>query len=224
MVQVYLMNIADLPDPKDCRVVMQNLPKIQQDRILQFSHERGRKECLGARLLQHYVLKKHGLNIENVTYGEHKKPEIEGLFFNLSHSHDYAVCAVSDKAVGCDIEMLEKARMNVAKRFFHDQELQYLDAFSGYEQDEAFFRLWTMKESYIKMTGEGTHFPLNKFACMISEEDVQVFCEDQDGLLQKQACFMKEYELSGYKLTVCAQESTFAEKYIELMNHKDPAN
>ena len=219
MVQVYLMNIADLPDPKEKNIVMRELPQKEQDRILAFSHEKGRKQCLGARLLQQYVLAQQGLCLEDVTYGEHHKPEVSGLQFNLSHSYDYVVCAVGDKPVGCDIEKIGPARMHVAKRFFHAQELQYLNTFTGREQDEEFFRLWTIKESYIKMTGEGMYLPLNKFVCLISGEGIHMLYEDQDGSLQRPECFVKEYEVPGYKLTVCAEEDTFAKHCLMYSGH-----
>ena len=56
------------------------------------------------------------------------------------------------------------------------------------EKDE-FFRLWTMKESYVKMTGEGLRLPLNQFEIRF-EERVKIY---RDG--KTCACFLKEYEI-----------------------------
>ena len=44
--------------------------------------------------------------------------EREDVFFNISHSGVYVVCAVSDGEIGVDIEKRSKARMEVAGRFF----------------------------------------------------------------------------------------------------------
>lgn len=213
MVQVYVLNISRLPDPKECinerqQEILQELPQEEIEKILQFSHVKGRKQCLGARVLQKYILGLHGLTFSDVTYGEYGKPEVKGIHFNLSHSHDYVVCVVSKRAVGCDIEKIQAVREGVAKRFFHENETAHLKKYSGEEKDVEFVRLWTMKESYLKMTGEGMHLPMNQFACVISEDGVRVLHNEQDV-----NCYIKEYEVPGYKLTVCAKESTFAEDF-----------
>ena len=41
----------------------------------------------------------------------------------------------------------------IARRFFHPEEYRYLEQL-GFST-EAFFSLWTAKESYVKYTGEG---------------------------------------------------------------------
>jgi len=207
MVQVYLMNIKNLPDPKENEAVMDELPKREKDKILKFRYEKGRKQCLGARLLQHHILQMKGAGFEQITYSEHGKPEAEGFCFNLSHSGDYVICAVSDMPVGCDIEIIGNANIQVAKRFFHSQEIAYLEHISEAEKEKEFIRLWTMKESYLKMTGEGMSFSMNRFALCLEEGEIRVLREGQ-----MQTCFLKEYDLSDCRLTVCAEENEFAEK------------
>ena len=71
------------------------------------------------------------------------------LYFNLSHSEDIALCAISNNPVGIDVEYLDKDFdfINIAKRFFGPSEVvkNKLD----------FFRLWTQKECYLKSQGKG---------------------------------------------------------------------
>lgn len=62
-----------------------------------------------------------------------------------------------------------------------------------------------MKESYMKYTGEGTCLPLKAFEILMDDE-VKVL---RDGMVQD--CYMKEYVVCGYRVTVCAEESRFAE-------------
>ena len=46
------------------------------------------------------------------------------LYFNLSHSGDYCMCAVSDEEIGVDIQQQRPAEeRKLAKRFFAEQEL-----------------------------------------------------------------------------------------------------
>lgn len=72
------------------------------------------------------------------------------IHFNLSHAGNYVVCAVSDKAVGVDIERQRKNVIRVAKRFFTQAECDWIG-----DESLKFSRIWTLKEAYAKLTGEG---------------------------------------------------------------------
>ncbi len=81
--------------------------------------------------------------------------DADGVFFNVSHTGKYVLCAVSDVEVGADIEEIDEAEtvMPIADRFFTPLER---DAISlSPSPAEAFCRLWTLRESYVKMTGNG---------------------------------------------------------------------
>ena len=71
------------------------------------------------------------------------------IHFNLSHSEDIALCAISNTPVGIDVEYLDKniEYLNISKRFFSPAEIinNKLD----------FFKLWTQKEAYLKSQGKG---------------------------------------------------------------------
>lgn len=90
-------------------------------------------------------------------YGEKGKPYFRDypIYFNLSHSGDYVLCALSPEEVGADIQQHRAgARGQIAARFFSPREIAALAG--GRECDnELFFRLWTRKEAYGKLTGEG---------------------------------------------------------------------
>lgn len=92
-------------------------------------------------------------------YGERGKPYFEDipLYFNLSHSGDYVLCAVSEREVGADIQRFQPVdAMKLAKRFFPEPECEALSRCEGtQERQELFFRLWARKEAYGKLTGEG---------------------------------------------------------------------
>lgn len=205
MISIYAANTANLPDPKECPEVMDGLSEERKKKILRFIHAKDRKQSLGAGLLLQHVLFLYGKDQESIKYGKNGKPEVEDICFNLSHSDHIVVCAVSSESVGCDVEKIENLKEKVADRFFCKSEIAYLNSFSGEEQEKEFYRLWTMKESYIKMTGEGMRLPLDQFE-IVFDENVKVI---RDGKIC--ACHIKEYEISGYKLTVCAKDTEFAE-------------
>lgn len=80
------------------------------------------------------------------------KPEYadKNIHFNLSHTGDYVVCAISENAVGVDIEHTRKNYLKVARRFFTDNECRWIG-----EDENRFLRIWTLKEAYSKYTGQG---------------------------------------------------------------------
>ena len=132
--------------------------------------------------------------------GVHGKPMIEGVEYNLSHSGDWVICAISDKPVGCDIEKIRKAPATVANHFFSDKEKEYLDGLSPEQYDEGFFRIWTLKESYVKMTGEGLAVPFGSYEILMDGQAKVL----RNGQIQE--CCMSELAWNGYRIAVCAKE------------------
>jgi 4'-phosphopantetheinyl transferase len=105
------------------------------------------------------------------TYAEHEKPSLNSpnslkLQFNLSHSENYAVYAITTEyAIGVDIEKIQDHfNLAVAKRFFTQQENADLLNFSSQEQTSAFYRIWARKEAVIKAIGKGLAIPLSSFS------------------------------------------------------------
>lgn len=98
------------------------------------------------------------------TRGEHGKPylcDYPDLHINLSHSGNYAVCAVADCEVGIDIQQLRRANFRIAERYFTKDECEYIGS-----SEARFFELWSKKESRVKATGTGITIPLNSFSVL----------------------------------------------------------
>lgn len=74
-------------------------------------------------------------------------PKHRGIFFNISHSHGAAICAVHDHSIGVDIEKLRPAPKRLA----------------GSMSDRDFFCLWTEKEASVKRIGKGVGALLRDF-------------------------------------------------------------
>lgn len=109
-------------------------------------------------------------------FGPHGKPEIVDfpMYFSLSHSGDYVLCAVSDREVGADIQKLQAAGFSkLASRFFTEAEYQALEkCVDEAERQKLFFRLWTKKEAYGKLTGQGVAAILNRDVCFTPDIDI----------------------------------------------------
>ncbi len=105
------------------------------------------------------------------TVGVQGKPAVEGdrLQFNLSHSGDRAVYAISAQSpVGIDIESIHPiAAADLVDRFFSAAEQAIFHNLPIDLQQAAFFHAWVQKEAYLKACGTGLHTPLDKIAVSI---------------------------------------------------------
>ncbi len=97
-------------------------------------------------------------------FGEKGKPYIPESQFeiNISHTGFCVACAVSTKAVGIDIQTAFDDLKGISNRFFTQAENNYITS-DGACSKTRFTKVWTMKESYIKMIGTGLSIPLNTF-------------------------------------------------------------
>ncbi|MCF6257770.1 MAG: 4'-phosphopantetheinyl transferase superfamily protein [Gammaproteobacteria bacterium] len=98
------------------------------------------------------------------SYGPQGKPALvspdihDKLYFNVSHSHEIALYAISrNRQVGVDVEYLRAKRgvESIAQHYFYPAECKVIDSLPAERKKEAFFKAWTVKEAYAKATGEG---------------------------------------------------------------------
>ncbi len=126
------------------------------------------------------------------TYGAKGKPFFQDIpvFFSLSHSGHYVCCVFSGQEVGVDIQYRTPLTSDrIVRRFFAEAERRLWENCSSTEEAEKlFYRLWTRKEAYGKLTGEG----IAKAASVdvLTGDSLSVRWED--------------YEiLDGYQLAIC---------------------
>lgn len=204
---ILVFDINQLKDEtvfKDC---LSKLSPGRKERVERHGMICGKRQSLGAGLVLNQILEHFSLNpLDTVLeYGENHKPYIPGrpeIQFNLTHSGSYAAGVWGGAPVGIDIEQIGTMREGVARRFFHKNELSWLKCLpSGPEQVQGFFRLWVLKESFMKSTGLGMRLPLNAFEILIGENGVQVKHSVDD-----KKYYFKEFELKGCRGAVCSQE------------------
>lgn len=124
---------------------------------LRYRNKRDQRLCAAAyRLLQQALLQEFGIDERPVmVYSSKGKPLLAGhpgIHFSLSHCHEAVAVAVSDHPIGIDIETLDHYDIEVARRVMNPDEMHQIEASA--RPDVAFTRLWTMKESFYKITGD----------------------------------------------------------------------
>lgn len=87
-----------------------------------------------------------------------------GPFFNLTHGGDIVALAVADCEVGVDVEDIRAYSDEVASQCFTPDELKWMRGQADPEQ--AFYVLWTGKESIMKATGQGFRLEPESFSIM----------------------------------------------------------
>lgn len=99
----------------------------------------------------------------------HGKPFAKNcaLHFNLTHSGDFAACAIHDRPVGIDMEAIRPVRAALSEKVCADAELSWVMPDGAFD-NERFLRLWTAKEAFLKCTGEGIASDLRKIAVIES--------------------------------------------------------
>lgn len=138
---------------------------------------------------------------KTVEKGRHGKPYLKGMEqyqYNISNTEGMVVCALSDVSVGVDVERKKPFRESILRKCASPLEKEYiLSGADKAQQEERFFRLWTLKESYIKMTGEGMCLPLQEVNFEISEtEQCGIRCS-------MGGCFYQK-EKGEYWISLCA--------------------
>ena len=145
MLKIYYLRISDFQHLSEDEL----FPLVGEDTVRKVTGYKNpgvrRTKLLGEGMIRRLLFRLWGLHKKDylIRIGEHGKPLVESRFsvwYNLSHSGDYIVAAFSHLEVGIDIEQKRKARMEVARRFFHPAEIQCLQNLAGDAQDELFFR------------------------------------------------------------------------------------
>ncbi|EAZ94199.1 4'-phosphopantetheinyl transferase family protein [Crocosphaera chwakensis] len=146
----------------------------EKDKAQRFRFEKHQKRFTIARsslkqILSYYLLiSPQEIEFEYNDYGKPKlldKINKLGLQFNVSHSEDIAIYGITcHSLIGVDIEYIRPMpeAENLAKRFFSKQEYEYISLLSSAEKEREFFKLWTVKEAYLKAIGKGISGGLEK--------------------------------------------------------------
>lgn len=216
MVKVYIANTAPLGEEEVYRLLYHSMDQDRRAKADRFLFAKDKRLCIGAGALLRAALEKEGIFRYSIAKHPGGKPYLAGngnLYFNLSHSGEMVMCAISDREVGCDVEKKDGFDRKLADYVMTDDDLNRIYQQEG-EQGRAdmFFRLWTLKESYMKATGLGILLEPKTFGMEFYQGGIRaVPCADS------RKFYFREYLTDdGYCYSCCGLSEAFPDRMTEL--------
>ncbi|MDL2144150.1 4'-phosphopantetheinyl transferase superfamily protein [Flavobacterium tructae] len=176
MIHIYY---SYLSEEKHQSLLQNDLPKFPadyQDKIKRYRRWQDAQLSLLGRILlfkgieETYKQKPDAKEIMQTLYN---KPYFEDnpVLFNISHSGDIVVCALSDRhEVGIDVEIIT----DIETADFKSQmtEIEWNKIVLSDNKKEAFFEYWTQKEAVLKAQGHGLIVPLKSFEVLDNTTEI----------------------------------------------------
>ncbi len=204
--KTYYLNYSSLFSEEAIAAHLSEISEEKQKRIETAKRIETKAALLAGELLVRAALKSaHGLENVKIAVDSHGKPYLPDhseVHFNLSHATEIAACVISDIECGIDIEQINKTHgaMAVANRFFSVKE--HAAMLMSPNPNEAFCRLWTLRESYVKMRGLGFEIGLSTLKSDFHRGVCSMY---ENGILQADAHFHEFRTVPDYRISVCTK-------------------
>lgn len=190
----------DTPAPFEAWLIDLTLP-FDESELTDLSPEEGRKAARFAfprdrrrYLASHCALRsllarRIGCRPRELLFGEGEfgKPFLQSsprCSFNMSHSHDLALVAMSDDGeIGVDVELVRPMddAVRLARRNYTADECAAIEAVAPAEQTLAFLTVWTRKEACLKAIGSGFSIAPETFETGLVPQRTRTTVETADG-------------------------------------------
>jgi 4'-phosphopantetheinyl transferase len=170
-VHVWIARIQAVPVAPS---LIEMLDPVEREVAMRFRFEKHRQAYISAHAILRDILRRyldrpaHKIQLGRDSFG---KPFLlrDGIpippHFNLSHSGAMVLVALAHHNIGVDVEKirpLDDIESLVNSNFSPQERADVLGQHPSH-REQAFFRHWTRKESYIKALGQGMSIPLNSF-------------------------------------------------------------
>ena len=210
--------IPDLPHDELISMLEKQIEENEVNRIMGITNkDHAFRSAAGSLLLAQMVCRISGYPVSSISIhrypnGKPFLPDFPNLHFNITHTDHLAVLAIDTNLVGVDIEKVGKARMAVANRFFCETEKEMLNDCPEEERNLLFYKLWTIRESFVKTIGVGVFGTMGDFSPELNEPGWQVK-HSNTGLWN-----IRHYNLlPDYIVALCSKNQVFP-KEIEMID------
>lgn len=153
-----MVYIDEHPEHLDIMAALNAVSNQRREYALRYRKEHDRRLCLAAYLLLQKALREEFGIFEPpiFSFTPQGKPflkDYSNIHFNLGHCKQAAACVVSHRSVGIDIESIDSYDPELIAATMSEKEQDVIAKASS--PSLAFIRLWTQKESLLKLLGQG---------------------------------------------------------------------
>jgi len=196
---------------EEYKTFLTKLKQEKQDKILNILNDNDKKRSILGEILLIKLLNEMDIDYNSISIIKNKygKPYIENLdlFFNISHSKDFVVCAISKNEIGIDIEKIRETKESIINQFANDIEKNYINELKG-EYNKRAFEIFTLKESYFKCLGTN----LNNIKEIEFELKNNVIKSNK-----KNFQFKLTYQIDDYIIAICEKRGTLWSKKLAII-------
>ncbi|QGQ96130.1 4'-phosphopantetheinyl transferase superfamily protein [Paenibacillus psychroresistens] len=223
-IRIYAVQIPKMLDIFQETQIIACLPEHVGNKLKKFQKVEDRfRSLFGEILMRTEVSKVLGITSQDITisHNSYGKPSIQGIddfHYNISHSGAWVLCIFGSTPVGVDIEKIEPIdAIQIAERFFSALEREYLNSVVSEDCLSDFYKIWTLKESYIKAVGKGLSIPLDTFNVVGSKLSYSLSSSSTVEIDYE----LKQYNFEeGYECSACAHNAKLPETVL-IKNAKD---
>ena len=198
MINIFYCDVSPLSDDILFKLSAEKISNNKKEKIDRLKVRKDKNLSLAGELILKYAFENLGYDYSQIIFSKKEtgKPFLENLNlkFSISHSDTFSAVAVSEDEVGIDIEKIKDYNPAIAKKIFTENEFKKICSYENdTERKNIFFRIWTLKEAYVKMTGKSI-FDFKSFE--IIPDKVYLCSNIVSG------CSFREFETDGYKMSV----------------------
>ncbi len=175
---LYIFNQFSLITEENLQEMIQEMPKERREKANQYKRIEDKKACAMAYYLLCQGLKEeYGIEKKpTFIYNEYGKPflkENPKIFFNISHTKNIVVCAISNVEVGVDVEEIRDISPRVVEKMLNEKEKNEA------KSEKDFTKYWTIKEAVSKCEGTGlANFDYKNIDYDKYDFDMRYYAED----------------------------------------------
>lgn len=195
----YKIRRFDYHDKKYLDMFYSKIYPLKKNRISKYIKEELRYSSITGEILLDELLKEYyKINYENLIFEVNKygKPYIKNksIFYNISHSFEYIITAISDHEIGIDIEKIRTTSIKNINQFATDKEKEYILS-SNTKIEKRLFEIYTLKEAYFKMKGSNLNH--------IKEVEFEIINYDNIICNDRNVSLKLIDEVKGYVVAIC---------------------
>lgn len=211
--EIYAININFI-DELDYHCMKEYLSTETIEKIEKFKFFNDKLRSVVSEILVRILIsKRHNISNNHIKIkkNDYGKPYSDNYdtYFNISHSGHWVVVAIDNEDIGIDIED-SNAKIDyesLISGIFKKEEQNYIKYYSRKCGKHRFYKLWTLKESYVKLIGKGLSIPLDSFLLEYGEDDMH--WKTKSDFYNGYVKYKNYYIDNSYIISVCTTKNSF---------------